>query len=213
MIEFSHTVVPSGEQMEFIIEGMRNPLDSWDKTDSHGTELGQRDKELMLRLRKGGSEHRKYMRMMPVMVRITAPLYWWKEFDTYKIGTVRNSCSTMHTLHKSGIVPQRFSREWINEVGKERPNIITAYMIYLQAIESLRVSYNSTGEKKYWYAMIQMLPEGFMMTANISMNYETVFNQVHQRKGHKQDEWRKDYIDWARTLPYSFLLGFDEVSE
>lgn len=213
MVKFSHTVLPSSEQMDFIIEGMRNPLDSWDRTDSHGTEIGESDKELMFRLRKGGPEHRKYMRMMPVMVRITAPLYWWKEFDTYKIGTVRNSCSTMHTLHKSGINEDQFSHEWIDEVGVMCPYIEQIYTIYLHTIEDLRNLYIVTGEKKYWYAMIQMLPEGFMMTANVSMNYETVFNQVHQRKGHKQNEWREDYIGWARTLPYQFILGIDEVNK
>lgn len=213
MILFSHTVLPSNEQMDFIIEGMRNPLDSWIRTDSDGTEIGNYDKELMLRLRKGGPEHRKYMRMMPVMVRITAPLYWWKEFDTYKIGTVRNSCSTMHTLHKFWITEDRFSHEWIDEVGREAPVIKEAYENYLSVIETLRVGFNRTREKKYWYAMIQMLPEGFMMAANVSMNYETVFNQVHQRKGHKLDEWREDYIAWAQTLPYQFILGIDEVNK
>lgn len=219
MILFDHTVSPSVEQMEFIIEGMRNPLNSWEKSDSiiaadHMFRdqffIGENDKELATKLIHGGSEHRKFLRQMPIMVRITAPLYWWKEFDTYKIGTVRNSCSTMHTIHKAGITKGLFSHEWIDIVAKEDPEIQCVYEQYLSAIEHMRIRFNATGKKNYWYAMIQMLPEGFMMTANVSMNYENVYNQAHQRKHHKQDEWRLDYMHWARSLPYSDLLGLED---
>lgn len=235
MIKFEHTVTPSPEQMEFVIEGMRNPMDSWEKTDSYACvmrgdgfgdipvlRLGDNDADLMERLKNGGSEHRKFMRMMPVMVRITAPLYWWKEFDTYKIGTVRNSCSTMHTLHKKGVTPDAFSHEWVDEVGDTyitekcpfavdefcHSNVRYVYNLYLYTIEQLRIKFNETKEKKYWYAMIQMLPDGFMMTANVSMNYEVIFNQMYQRAHHKQEEWsgQDGYLAWAKTLPYQFLL-------
>lgn len=218
MIKFEHTVTASPEQMEFIIEGMRNPLDSWEKSDSTITFdsftdlydyiVGENDVDLMERLKNAGPEHRKFMRMMPVMVRITAPLYWWKEFDTYKIGTVRNSCSTMHTLHKKGVTPKAFSHEWVDEVAKDRPYIMAEYKAYLECIENLRCLFNTTHEKKYWYAMIQMLPDGFMMTSNVFTSYETILNQMHQRAHHKQEEWsgQDGYLAWAKTLPYQFLL-------
>lgn len=234
LIKFEHTVTPSPEQMEFIIEGMRNPLDSWKKSDSilltkcsgfddlpkcpfEGFQIGENDANLMERLKNAGPEHRKFMRMMPVMVRITAPLYWWKEFDTYKIGTVRNSCSTMHTLHKKGVTPEAFSHEWVDECQwlefkdnniKHAWSIGAIYDVYLQGIEALRMAFNETHEKKYWYAMVQMLPDGFMMTANVLMNYEVIFSQIHQRAHHKQEEWsgQDGYLAWAKTLPYQFLL-------
>lgn len=231
MIKFEHTVLPSADQMDFIIEGMRNAKDSWERRDSfkclsnlnpecsccenrhtgnccNGYILGPNDERLMKDLKKGGPEHRKYMRMMPVMVRITAPLYWWKEFDTYKIGVVRNSCSTMHTLHRKGVYPDAFSHEWIDEVAKERPYIFKDYCAYLDDIERLRNLFNSTKEKKFWYAMIQMLPDGFMLTANIKMNYEVIYNQKCQRAHHKQEEWsgQDGYLAWASELPYQILL-------
>lgn len=221
MIKFEHTVTPSPEQMEFIIEGMRNPMDSWEKSDSYAClmrgdgfddipilRLGDNDADLMERLKNAGTEHRKFMRMMPVMVRITAPLYWWKEFDTYKIGTVRNSCSTMHTLHKKGVTPEAFSHEWVDEVSKDLPWLLRDYELYLNDIEILRNMFNDTHEKKYWYAMIQMLPDGFMMTANVMMDYEVVLNQMRQRAHHKQEEWsgQDGYLAWAKTLPYQFLF-------
>lgn len=218
MIYFENTVTPSVEQMKFIIEGMRNPLNSWEKSDSfkdpisisESSCIGKNDQELATKLIHGGPEHRKFLRQMPIMVRITAPLYWWKEFDTYKIGTVRNSCSTMHTIHKAGIKKDLFSHEWIDFVANENPEVQVVYEHYLTMIEYLRNRFNDTGKKKYWYAMIQMLPDGFMMTANVSMNYEVIYNQVHQRKHHKQDEWRIDYMNWVRALPYSEFLGLED---
>lgn len=228
MIKFEHTVTPSPEQMEFIIEGMRNPMDSWEKSDSYACimrgdsfedipmlRLGDNDADLMSRLKNAGTEHRKFMRMMPVMVRITAPLYWWKEFDTYKIGTVRNSCSTMHTLHKKGVTSDAFSHEWIDECKdvtvapdgySQVHSLGYVYTAYLEGIERLRKLFNATHEKKYWYAMIQMLPDGFMMTANVSMSYENVYNMRKQRGHHKQDEWREAFMKWTDTLPYQFLF-------
>lgn len=218
MIRFEHTIAPSVDQMKFVIEGMRNPLNSWNKSDSfvdpisisESNCLGKNDQELAMKLIHGGSEHRKFLRQMPIMVRITAPLYWWKEFDTYKIGTVRNSCSTMHTIYKTGIKKDLFSHEWIDIVANENPEVQVVYEHYLTMIEYLRNRFNNTGKKKYWYAMIQMLPDGFMMTANVSMNYEVIYNQVHQRKHHKQDEWRIDYMNWVCALPYSEFLGLED---
>lgn len=254
MIQFTHTVLASPEQMEFIIEGMRNAKDSWDRSDSeyvHDCEVcnwseddgivcklkypgcaehdtfvvGPADLDLMERLKNGGSEHRKFMRMMPVFVRITAPLYWWKEFDTYKIGTVRNSCSTMHTLHKKGVVPDAFSHEWIDQCNDIHLNVScdsswdecilsipSLFELYLRGVEQLRLKFNETHEKKYWYAMIQMLPDSFMMTANVMCNYEVVYNQKHQRGHHKQDEWRVDYMKWINELPYQWLLDIPDAS-
>lgn len=202
---------------EAAIRGMRNPLNSWDKSDSDNScpmsydnggcdccdycsvnfQVGPNDKDLMKRLRLAGTDHRKFMRMLTVYVDITAPLYWWKEFDTYKVGTVANSCSTMHTIHKTEISEELFSFDHVKlcEVGKE----------YLNELEKLRVKFNETKDKKYWYALIQLLPASFNQKRTVMLNYEVLANMYKSRKDHKLDEWR-EMCEWMRGLPYSELI-------
>lgn len=207
---------------EAAIRGMRNPLNSWDKSDSgyHNNPIydetnpifihdnpifvvGPNDKDLMKRLRKAGTDHRKFMRMITVYVDITAPMYWWSEFDTYKIGTVANSCSKMHTIHKTEISEDLFSFDHVElcEVGKE----------YLNELEKLRVKFNETKDKKYWYALIQLLPASFNQKRTVMLNYEVLANMYKSRKNHKLDEWR-ELCEWCKTLPYSKLItgNFEE---
>lgn len=203
---------------EAAIRGMRNPLNSWHKSDSefvctdydstterdiYEYEIGPNDKDLMKRLCKAGTDHRKFMRMITVYVDITAPMYWWSEFDTYKIGTVANSCSKMHTIHKTEISEDLFSFDHVElcEVGKE----------YLNELEKLRVKFNETKDKKYWYALIQLLPASFNQKRTVMLNYEVLANMYKSRKNHKLDEWR-ELCEWMKTLPYSELItgNFEE---
>ncbi len=227
-IKLEHVVLPSAEQMEFIIEGMRNPKNSWDKSDSFrgcktwkgihkclGCDgliecdavmkniiLGENDHSLMQNLSNAGTEHRKYMRMMPVYVRITAGHTWWAEFDTYKIGTVRNSCSKMHKIHVMGFEADSFDHEGIDEVG----GIATkTFENVRETLTWLAKMFNETKEKKYWRAIIEILPIGFHITANVELNYEVLANIYRQRKNHKLDEWR-EFCKWIETLPYSELI-------
>lgn len=242
MIKLEHTVLPSPEQMEFVIEGMRNPLNSWDKSDSYITRvyaeggklilansvnnfsLGDADHNLMQLLSKAGTEHRKYMRMMPVYVRITAPLYWWKEFDTYKVGTVANSCSTMHKIQDKGFTLDDFSTEHLNDtlLGTFIPtsayNHITVsprQMLENFIIPSLnhsREEFIATKDKAYWWQMIQLLPSSYNQTRNVMLNYEVLSNMYHSRKNHKLDEWR-EFCKWIEELPYSELIIDSEKLE
>ncbi len=191
---------------EAAIRGMRNPMNSWDKSDSYyGCDseeclldkrtchwctcynpedvhfhIGSNDKDLMKRLRNAGTDHRKFMRMITVYLDITAPMYWWSEFDTYKVGTVANSCSKMHTIHKTEISEELFSFDHVKlcEVGKE----------YLNELEKLRVKFNETKDKKYWYALIQLLPASFNQKRTVMVNYEVLANMYKSRKAHKLDE-------------------------
>ena len=201
---------------EAAIRGMRNPMNSWGKGDSgyHNNPIydekhpmfihdnpifvvGPNDKDLMKRLRNAGTDHRKFMRMITVYVDITAPMYWWSEFDTYKIGTVANSCSKMHTIHKTEISEDLFSFDYVElcEVGKE----------YIKELEKLRVKFNETKDKKYWYALIQLLPASFNQKRTVMLNYEVLANMYKSRKNHKLDEWHT-LCDWIKTLPYSELI-------
>ena len=218
MIELEHTVLPSPEQMEFIIEGMRNPMNSWDNSDSHickqdssfcmdcinpgksiGYCLGESDYSLMTRLAKAGTDHRKFMRMMPVYVRITAPLYWWKEFDTYKVGTVANSCSTMHKIQEKKFTLEDFSIEHLDDVS------LDTFEYIITQLEYDRRLYIKTKDKKYWWQMIQLLPSSYNQTRNVMMNYEVLCNIYKSRKNHKLDEWR-EFCQWIETLPYAELI-------
>lgn len=214
MIKMEHVVLASPEQMEFIIEGMRNPMNSWDKSDSYawheymgsGDEnfkLGDNDHSLMQRLSKAGTDHRKYMRMMPAYVRITAPLYWWKEFDTYKIGTVTNSCSTMHKIQDKEFTLDDFSTEHFRLISerclKDTIDVLNGY----------RNDYIRTKDKDYWWQMIQLLPSSYNQTRNVMLNYEVLANIYRQRKNHKLDEWRK-VCEWIKELPYSELITGEE---
>lgn len=207
---------------EHAVRGMRNPMNSWNRGDSgtclgtlpchsceedrrtcgkntydHNFIVGPNDRDLMMRLCKAGTEHRKFMRMIIVYLDITAPLYWWKEFDTYKVGTVANSCSTMHKLHCNPITEDSFSFDHVKlcDAGKQ----------YLEELERLRVKFLERKDKKYWYALIQLLPESYNQKRTIMLNYEVLANIYRQRKGHKLDEWN-DFCAWIETLPYSELI-------
>ena len=236
MIKFEHTITPSPEEMEFVIEGMRNPMESWDKTDSgfeydvltHGSKfiIGPNDRDLMKRLCKAGSDERKFMRQMPVMVRITAPLYWWKEFDTYKVGTVSNSCSTMHKIHAHPFSLEDFSCEHLAErepgenLGAELDEHGELVVKNCSPKDSLCLIINMLNfnremyllekdpdlKKDYWWQLIQLLPSSYNQTRNITLNYEVLHNAYQARKYHKQDEWRVGFCDWCKTLPYSELI-------
>ena len=204
MIKLENTVLASPEQMSFIIQGLRNPMNSWDKSDSKYNDLdeykiGANDLGLMKRLAMAGTDHRKFMRMMPVYVRITAPFYWWKEFDTYKVGTVANSCSTMHKIAAKEFTVDDFSTEHLisdsNAMMKTTCDLLNQY----------REKYLKTKDKKYWWQMIQLLPSSYNQTRNVMLNYEVLANIYKSRKDHKLDEWR-DFCKWIETIPYSELI-------
>lgn len=221
MIKLEHVVLASPEQMEFIIEGMRNPMNSWEKSDSGYSNLcekfitGDRDVQLMQRLSNAGTDHRKFMRMMPVYVRITAPLYWWKEFDTYKVGTVANSCSTMHKIADKEFTRNDFSWEHLcgDDVVPDHDYQSSTYVLDL-LIESLNFWRNEylTGseggtpkDKRAWWNIIQLLPSSYNQTRNVMMNYEVLANIYKSRRWHKLDEWC-DFCKWIESLPYSELI-------
>jgi hypothetical protein len=222
MIKLEHVVLASPEQMEFIIEGMRNPMNSWDKSDSnccagegfgqcrecgHSDRcmyngdfyLGDSDHSLMQRLSNAGTDHRKFMRMMPVYVRITAPLYWWKEFDTYKVGTVANSCSTMHKIAEKEFTLEDFS---IEHLASQTRQVLE---ITIDDLNDSRSIYLKTKNKGDWWQMIQLLPSSYNQTRNVMMNYEVLANIYKSRKDHKLDEWR-EFCKWIEELPYSELI-------
>lgn len=165
------------------LRGMRNPLNSWDRSDSTSDHVGKNDLDLMRRLYKAGPEHRKYLRQIFVSLDITAPLYWWKEFDTYKVGTTSNSCSTMHTLHKRDLTPEDFSIEYLDD------DSLNTFNEYLEMLNSLRRSYITTKNKNMWYKLIQMLPNSYNQKRTITMSMENVANIINQREHHKLDEW------------------------
>ena len=240
-INLGNVVLASSEQMAFIIQGMRNPMNSWEKSDSgRGCDdhlcgnhcafssqwcgntprhvIGENDHSLMQRLSNAGTEHRKYMRMMPVYVRITAPLYWWKEFDTYKIGTVANSCSTMHKIAEKEFTLEDFSCEHLFTEGQNvycdtAPvteddlfvNSTELMRITIEVLNQYRKDFLDTTDKKYWWQMIQLLPSSYNQTRNVMLNYEVLANIYRQRKNHKLDEWRK-LCRWIEDLPYSELI-------
>ena len=240
MIKLEHTVLPSPDQMQFVIEGMRNPMNSWDKSDSVNCDiecaickydfssnckkaswlipdfgLGSNDYSLMKKLSQAGTDHRKYMRMIPVYVRITAPLYWWKEFDTYKVGTVANSCSTMHKIQEKEFTKEDFSCEHlidtcllesvINELNIYR----SIYNNYDKQTDDYKKEFS---EKDIWWQMIQLLPSSYNQTRNVMLNYEVLSNMYHSRKNHKLDEW-KDFCKWIESLPLSYLITHREDKE
>lgn len=238
MIKLENVVLASPEQMEFIIQGMRNPMNSWEKSDSgRGCDgkicgshcafssqrcgntpkyvVGEADHSLMQRLSNAGTEHRKYLRMMPVYVRITAPLYWWKEFDTYKVGTVANSCSTMHKIAEKEFTLEDFSIEHIcirqsMDVLKETIDTLNVFRgVYLNGgilrYENGNIKCFGKKDKEIWWQLIQLLPSSYNQTRNVMLNYEVLANIYRQRKNHKLDEWR-EVCKWIETLPYSELI-------
>ena len=196
--------------VEHAIRGMRNPLESWDKSDSCYIDkrfndqfhIGKNDLALMQKLIKAGSEHRKFLRQIFVAVDITAPLFWWKEFDTYKVGTVANSTSTMHKLADTPITLDCF------EMGDFTPlidnfKIDLSWQTIMTYLEQLRQRYNETKDKRYWKELIRLLPESWLQKRTITMNYENILNMYRQRKNHKLTEWSKSFCDWIKTLPYA----------
>lgn len=186
---------------EHAVRGMRNPYDSWDKSDSMFGEhdykysVGEKDLDLMRRLYKGGTEHRKYLRQIIVSMDITAPLYWWKEFDTYKVGTVANSCSTMHTIHKKEFTLDDFSIEHLTEGNVE------GFKSVLNCLNTARQNYIETKDKKWWWQMIQVLPSSYNQKRTVTMNYENAVSIIRQRTGHRLDEWNK-FVEILKDLPY-----------
>jgi len=214
---------------EGAIRGMRNPLNSWDRSDSVFAEnpddfvVGPNDMGLMQKLVKAGSEHRKFMRQIMVCVDITAPLYWWKEFDTYKVGTVANSCSTMHKIAAKEFKLDDFSHEHlfgsfepIQKINSDNSNYYevmftnesikiksdTMMMCLIELLNFYREKYLETKDKKYWWQMIQLLPSSYNQRRTWTGNYENLFSMYHQRKNHKLDEWHQ-FCDWIETLPYA----------
>jgi hypothetical protein len=260
MIKFENTEVMGWGHA---IRGMRNPMNSWEKSDSHyhekrylsyydnnpecfyddegyaylndGICIGPNDMDLMKRLRNAGTDHRKFMRMITVYVDITAPLYWWKEFDTYKVGTVANSCSTMHKIaakeftlgdfsceHLDRDVIPLFEGEVYDIPGTYNCSAYDFMQMTIEALNKYREKYLETKDKKYWWQMIQLLPSSYNQKRTVMMNYEVLANIYKSRRNHKLDEWSEHdvseektpnfvsgawgFCDWIKTLPYSELI-------
>jgi len=212
---------------EAAIRGMRNPMNSWEKSDSvkcyanancpgicknnvSGICIGFNNLDLMTRLRDAGTDHRKFMRMITVYVDITAPLYWWKEFDTYKVGTVANSCSTMHKIHENKFTLEDFSHE---HVTTRSLDILLSTIKYLNECRDLYVNYESHDnngypkptKKEVWWQLIQLLPSSYNQRRTVMLNYEVLANIYRSRRHHKLDEWHL-FCDWIENLPYSVLI-------
>ena len=210
MIKIENVVTPSPEQWEAIIRGMRNPMNSRDRMDSAYDEegnfvLGANDLSLAKRLARAGSDHRKYLRQIFVSVDITAPLYWWKEYDTYKVGTVANSCSTMHKIHEKEFTLDDFSHEHLmdcHEFWTDPRGVLGAV---IDALNACRNAYIESGDKKYWWQMIQLLPSSYNQMRTCTLNYENLLNIYHARRNHKLDEW-VDFCKRIEDLPYSELI-------
>ena len=204
MISLSNAVVFGWHSA---IMGMRNPMNSWPKSDSvfysdFSCQIGQNDLDLMKTLIKAGTEHRKFLRMIHVQMDIEAPLYWWKEFDTYKVGTVANSCSTMHKIHSKEFTVDDFSHEHLDRFSTE----VLGWTI--KALNGSREDYMKSKSKDDWWQMIQLLPSSYNQLRTVDLNYEVLLNQYFQRKDHKLDEWRI-YCEQIKCFPY--LNDFIEV--
>ena len=240
MITISNTEVVGWEHA---IRGMRNPMNSWEKSDSryhndpiydeknplliHDNPIfnvGPKDRDLMMALRRFGTDHRKFMRMIVVYLDITAPLYWWKEFDTYKVGTVANSCSTMHKIHAKEFTLDDFSHKHLDDernvlkdcneyqLGDHYwPEYTSRDILNLTiyALNYYRDLYLQTKDKQYWWQMIQLLPSSYNQKRTVMLNYEVLANMFAARCNHKLDEW-KTLCEWMRTLPYSNLITGEE---
>lgn len=180
------------------IRGMRNPMNSWSKSDSDADSIGQNDEQLMLALAKA-PEERKYLRMIHVQFDVTAPLYWWKEFETYKIGTVSNSCSTMHKIAAKEFTLNDFSHEHIGDVPNCDPMYYAALEGTIVALNEARRCFIDTKDKKYWWQMIQLLPSSYNQRRTIDLNFEVLLKQYRERKNHKLDEWHI-YCDWIKEI-------------
>ena len=207
-MKFEHTSVYN---IENALRGMRNPLNSWAKSDSAFNEdgeyiVGENDLGLAGRLISGGTEHRKFLRQIFVCVDITAPIYWWSEFDTYKVGTAANSTSTMHTLSKFPINKDMFETDPIDSEDPYWDAVIAH-------LEMLRQKYNETKDYAWFRCMKQELPSSFRQTRTVTLNYENVLAMIRQRKNHRLKEWREDFIAWTHTLPYSAEFFAGEYGE
>lgn len=239
MIKFENTEVVGWEHA---IRGMRNPMNSWEKSDSlfgesdvdscgdcpyNGDQciknkfancinIGPDDLDLMKRLRNAGTDHRKYLRMITVYVDITAPRYWWAEADTYKIGTVANSCSTMHKIAAKKFKWEDFSNEHLAHTDVSHmeadEDAMNALQVVINALNYNREKYLETKDKKYWWQMIQLLPSSYNQKRTVMLNYEVLNNMYKSRKNHKLDEWSIGFVDWVKTLPYAkeLIIGEDE---
>lgn len=195
--------------MDNAIRGARNPLNSWHLADSSYDEngnfvMGENDLRLAQKLCHAGSDHRKFIRMIFVSVDVTAPLYWWKEYDTYKVATVANSCSTMHKIHSKPFVLDDFSHDHMTE------DALAHFQDFISYMEEVRLKYMETKDKKYWYDMIQLLPTSYNQMRTCTLNYETLMNIYRARKNHKLDEWHV-FCRWIEELPYAKeLITFAE---
>ena len=197
---------------EAAIRGMRNPMNSWDRSDScyetYGISyiVGKNDLRLMHKLFLGGPEHRKFMRMIHVSMDITAPLYWWKEFDTYKVGTVANSCSTMHKVHSKEFILDDFSYDHLTEESQ------CALLGIIKELNLARENFIETGDKKHWWQMIQLLPSSYNQKRTVDINYENAVTIIKQRAGHKLDEWHV-LVNALENVPYMYEIrnGEDDV--
>ncbi|MDY5667924.1 MAG: hypothetical protein SPK43_01525 [Candidatus Onthovivens sp.] len=238
MIKIENTVLPSREQWKAIIMGARNPMNSWDKSDTkfdtnscphtpdgycgfndcpalgislcpvsdedrHKFTMGEKDLSLLSMLSKAGTDHGKFLRMIPIYVDITAPMYWWSEYDTYKVGTVANSCSKMHKIHAKRFEQEDFSIEYLDSYWKGCINSV------ISLLNVAREKYLETKDKKYWWQMIQLLPASYNQKRTVSLNYQVLKNIYFARKDHKLDEWHT-FCDWIKTLPYAKELIFDK---
>ena len=224
MLKIEKVVFPSSDQMLFAIEGMRNPMNSWNMSDSKDDYIGKNDLALMRRLIKAGPEHRKFLRMLSVYMRITAPLYWWKEFDTYKIGTVSNSCSTMHKIHEKEFTLDDFSIEHliveddVNHINmkawmQKQIDILNEWRQTFLDVKDSPIS--AKAAKDYWWQMIQLLPSSYNQTRNVTISYETLLKIYDQRKDHKLDEWHTlcDWIDTEFAVNFKIFLEDGEITK
>jgi hypothetical protein len=245
MIKFERTITLSGEQWRSVIMGARNPMNSWSRSDSHmcGSGdcdicidynncpydhnpdkliMGPNDHDLLMRLAKGGPVHAKYRRQIFVYADITAPLYWWKEFDTYKVGTTANSCSTMHKIHAKEFTREDFSCEDLTLIhGPDFPlgmcRSIDPLDNTIRFLNEYRRCYNEATDpawkKRYFKQMIQLLPSSYNQMRTVTMTYENLYNMYHSRKDHKLDEWRVGFCDWVKGLPYSEVITLEEKAD
>lgn len=196
---------------EATIRGMRNPMNSWDKSDSCfcpdepacegncAVHIGPSDLGLMTKLAAAGNDHGKFLRMITVTVDLTAPLYWWKEFDTYKVGTVANSCSTMHKIQAKEFTQDDFSHDHLAE------DSLMVLDVVIEQLNAARRVFNATQEKEEWWQMIQLLPSSYNQKRTVLLNYAVLKNIYHSRKNHKLDEWH-NFCHWIEGLPYSKLI-------
>ena len=222
MLKIENVVTPSPEQWRSVIMGARNPMNSWDRSDSEFEEhclenwphdivttfenLGSNDHDLLMRLRNAGTDHRKFMRMLPVHMDIVAPFYFWKEFSTYKVGTVANSCSTMHKIAAKEFTLEDFSHEHLivaglNSLKRTIDDLNAAREGYLDE----HIKQNPEWRKEVWWQMIQLLPSSYNQRRTVMLNYEVLANIYKSRRNHKLDEWHT-FCDWIENLPYSEII-------